>query len=153
MVLEPPERLFSDIEPEPYVMYFVEHSLITRWRRASYEYQGVRDFTRWDNVRFGTLAIPLAVIGQYCLFSLTCFKSWDQKLSSGLLLKFMFSHLFQFRFAVSEQSWLFTLTSLRTCGNTSLRVSCSSDGHWAIADHCIRQFLVTSCLRSTSSHP
>ena len=48
MVVEPPERLFSDIEPEPYVMYFVEHSLISRLRRASYEYQEVRDFTRWD---------------------------------------------------------------------------------------------------------
>ena len=28
VVVEPPERLFSDIEPEPYVMCFVEHSLI-----------------------------------------------------------------------------------------------------------------------------
>ena len=33
--MEPPERLFSDIEPEPYVMYFLERSLITRSRRAS----------------------------------------------------------------------------------------------------------------------
>ena len=45
-----------------------------------------------------------AVAEQYCLFTLSCFKSWDQKLSSGLLLKFMFTHLFHFRFAVSEQS-------------------------------------------------
>ena len=35
------------------------------------------------------LAIHLAVIEQYCLYTLTCFKSWDQRLSSGLLLNFM----------------------------------------------------------------
>ena len=59
------------------------------------------------------LQFPLAVIEQYCLFIFTCFKSWDQKLSSGLLLKFMFTHLFQFRLAVTEQSWLFTLGNCR----------------------------------------
>ena len=37
-------------------------------------------------------------------FTLTCFKSWDQRLSSGLLLNFMPTLLFQFRFASTEQS-------------------------------------------------
>ena len=40
--------------------------------------------------------------------------TWDQKLSSGLLLTFMTTHLFQFRFAGTEQYWLFTLTFFRT---------------------------------------
>ena len=31
------------------------------------------------------LQFSLAVIEQYCLFTLTCFKSWDQKLSSGFV--------------------------------------------------------------------
>ena len=34
------------------------------------------------------LQFTLAVIEQYCLFTLTCFKSLDQRLSSGLLLRF-----------------------------------------------------------------
>ena len=37
---------------------------------------------------------------------------WDQKLSSGLLLTFMTTHIFQFRFADAEQYWLITLTFL-----------------------------------------
>ena len=50
-------------------------------------------------------------------------RTWDQKLSSGLLLTFMSTHFFQFRFAGTEQywhpswlsnSWLFTLTFFRT---------------------------------------
>ena len=45
--------------------------------------------------------------------------AWDQELSSGLMLfTLMTVHLFQFRFAVTEQywlpSWLFTLTFFRT---------------------------------------
>ena len=45
--------------------------------------------------------------------------AWDQELSSGLmLLTFMSVHLFQFRFAVTDQyghpSWLFTLLFFRT---------------------------------------
>ena len=36
-------------------------------------------------------------------------RTWDQKLSSGLLLTFMTTHLFQFRFADAEQYWLITL--------------------------------------------
>ena len=42
-------------------------------------------------------------------------RTWDQELSSGLLLTFMSTHIFQFRFAVTEQYWLFALTFLRTC--------------------------------------
>ena len=52
------------------------------------------------------LQFPFAVSKQFCLLTLTCFKSWDQKLSSGLLLNFMPTHFFQFRFAVTEQFWL-----------------------------------------------
>ena len=54
-------------------------------------------------------------------------RTWDQKLSSGLLLTFMTTHFFQFRFSETEQHWLITLTFFRTGGNTSLRASCSSD--------------------------
>ena len=36
---------------------------------------------------------------QYCLFILSFFKTWAQKLSSGFLLKFMTTQLFQFHFA------------------------------------------------------
>ena len=42
-------------------------------------------------------------------------RTWDQKLSSGSLLTFMSTHLFQFRFAETEQHWLFSLTFFRTC--------------------------------------
>ena len=59
-------------------------------------------------------------------------RTWDQKLSSGLLLTFMTTHLFQFRFADTEQYWLITLTFFRTGGNTSLRASCLSDGSWIL---------------------
>ena len=48
------------------------------------------------------------------LITLTFFKSWDQKLSSGLLLTFMATYLFKFRFADTEQQWLITLTFVRT---------------------------------------
>ena len=37
-------------------------------------------------------------------------RTWDQKLSSGLLLTFMATQLFQFRFADAEQYWLITWT-------------------------------------------
>ena len=43
-------------------------------------------------------------------------RTWDQKLSSGLLLMFMTTHLFQFRFADTEQYWLTTLTFLHETG-------------------------------------
>ena len=71
------------------------------------------------------LRFTLAVIEQYCLFTLKYVKSWDQKLSSGLLPKFMFTHLFLFRFTAIEKIVLFTLTFPRTREDTSLRVSCS----------------------------
>ena len=64
------------------------------------------------------LQFPFAITKQYCLLTLTCFKSWDQELSPDLMLKFMAVHLFQFRFAVAGRywhpSWLFTLTFFRT---------------------------------------
>ena len=41
-------------------------------------------------------------------------RTWVQELSSGLLLTFMTTHLFQFRFADAEQYWLITLTFFRT---------------------------------------
>ena len=41
-------------------------------------------------------------------------RTWDQKLSSGLLLKFMFTHFFQVRFADAEQYWLINLTFFRS---------------------------------------
>ena len=41
-------------------------------------------------------------------------RSWDQKLSSGMLLTFTFTLLSQFRFADTEQYRLITLTFLRT---------------------------------------
>ena len=41
-------------------------------------------------------------------------RTWDQKLSSGLLLTFMTTHLFQFRFADAEQYWLITWTFFRS---------------------------------------
>ena len=41
-------------------------------------------------------------------------RTWDLKLSSGLLLTLMTTHLFQFRFADAEQYWLFTLTFFRS---------------------------------------
>ena len=45
-------------------------------------------------------------------------RTWDQKLSSGLLLTFMTVHFFQFRFAATEQhwhpSWFFTSPFFRT---------------------------------------
>ena len=41
-------------------------------------------------------------------------RTWEQKLSSGLLLTFMTTHLFQFRFADAEHYWLITLTFFRT---------------------------------------
>ena len=41
-------------------------------------------------------------------------RTWDQKLSSDLLLTFMTVHLFQFCFADAEQHCLFTLTFVRT---------------------------------------
>ena len=53
---------------------------------------------------------------------------------AGLLLMFMTTHLFQFRFADTEQYWLITLTFFRTCGNTSLRASCSCDGSWILSN-------------------
>ena len=42
-------------------------------------------------------------------------RTWDQKLSSGLLLTFMSTHFFKFRFAEIEQYWLITLTFFRKC--------------------------------------
>ena len=42
-------------------------------------------------------------------------RTWDQKLSSGLLLTFTITLLFQFRFVETEQYWLFILTFFRTC--------------------------------------
>ena len=41
-------------------------------------------------------------------------RTWDQKLSCGLLLMFMTTQLFHFRFAITEQFWLFAFTFLRT---------------------------------------
>ena len=69
------------------------------------------------------LQIPLAVFKQYFLFTLTCYKSWDQRLSSGLLLDFMPAHLFQFRFAVTEQSRLDVSVSCATSAWTSFSLS------------------------------
>ena len=48
------------------------------------------------------------------LITLTLFKTWDQKVSSGMLLTFMPTHLFQFRFADTEQYWLITFTLFKT---------------------------------------
>ena len=41
-------------------------------------------------------------------------RTWDRKLSSGLLFTFMANHLFQFRFADAEQYWLITWTFFRS---------------------------------------
>ena len=61
-------------------------------------------------------------------------RTWDQKLSSGLLLTFTVTLLFQFRIADTEQCWLSTLTFFWTCDNTSLRASSSSDVPWILSD-------------------
>ena len=41
-------------------------------------------------------------------------RTWGQKLSPGLLVTFMTTHLFQFRFADTEQYWLITKMFFRT---------------------------------------
>ena len=48
------------------------------------------------------------------LFLLVLKRNWDQKLSSGVLLTFMTTHLFLFRFAVAVQSCMFALTFFKT---------------------------------------
>ena len=49
------------------------------------------------------------------LITLTFFKNWDQKLSSGLLLTFMTHSPLPFSaFADTEQNWLITLTFFKS---------------------------------------
>ena len=64
----------------------------------------------------------------------------------GLLLRFMTTHLFQFRFAETEQYWMITLTFFRTCDihiiTSVLFVRCFLDVE-QLQTHHIRQFLVT----------
>ena len=99
------------------------------------------------------LQFPFAGTKQYCLLTLTCFKSWDQELSPDLMLEFMAVHFFQFRFAVAGRywhpSWLFTrhssgllhmaLSMEEREGIRSLRLLCLS---------CNRGFgFSTTCLR------
>ena len=61
-------------------------------------------------------------------------RTWDQKLSSGLLLTFTFTLFFQFRIADTEQCWLFTLTFFKTRENTTLRAPCSCDVSWTLCN-------------------
>ena len=42
-------------------------------------------------------------------------RNWDQKLSSGVLLTFMTTHLFLFRFADTEQYWVLTMCCAQSC--------------------------------------
>ena len=60
--------------------------------------------------RLRTCIFPLIVSGLKM--------NWDQKLSSGVLLTFMTIHLFQFRFADTEQYWLMT----RLCFDKPLEI-------------------------------